>query len=92
MNKREKQAKAFQRDLFFSTSLSNIHETSVKGCVISGLDAKSKYRIYVPIWKRIIKVVCLAEPPAIGSSVHITWFDDRTQINWKQRIVFQLQQ
>jgi hypothetical protein len=88
LNQREKQAKAFQRDLFFGTSISLLSDTSVKGVVISPLKPNSKYRVYVPIWKRIIKVCCLNEPPPVGSQVSITWYHDRSQVNWKERIVF----
>ena len=91
MNKRQKQAKAFQRDLFFSTSLTLLSNTSVKGVVVSSLDSHSKYRVYVPVWKRIVKVYCLNEPPQVGSEVCLTWFDDKTQPNWKSRIVFSVE-
>lgn len=91
LNLRQKQAKAYQRDYFFATSLALIN-SDVEGLVISGLDSKSKYRVYVPSWKRFIKVICLTEPPLIGSKVSITWYHDTSQIQWKNKIVFQIKE
>jgi hypothetical protein len=88
LNQREKQAKAFQRDLFFGTSIATHCDSSVKGIVISPLNPHSKYRVYVPSWKRIIKVCCLNEPPLVGSHVSITWYHDPSQANWKEKIIF----
>jgi exoribonuclease R len=90
LNKREKQSRAFQRDLFFSTSLTNPSTSSVKGVVIN--IQPSFYKIYVSEWKRVIKVKVLEVDEKIvkGTSVSINWFDDRTKANWKDRIVFKI--
>jgi exoribonuclease R len=88
LNRRQKQAKAFSRDFFFMTELSNSKD-AVEGTVIT---VKGKVKIYVPVWKRTIKVRLLnmAEAPAVGTKVSIEWYDDRSKPNWKERIVFKI--
>lgn len=87
LNRRQKQAKAFSRDFFFMTELSKSKD--VEGTVINGND-KEKVKIYVPAWKRTIKVRLLGEAPEVGTKVSIEWYDDRSKPNWKERIVFRI--
>jgi len=89
LNRRQKQAKAFSRDFFFMTELSKSNDC-VEGTVIA--KAKEKCKIYVPVWKRTIKVRLLnmADAPAPGTKVSIEWYDDREKPNWKERIVFKI--
>jgi len=86
LNRRQKQAKAFSRDLFFMTELAN-SKAAVEGTVIQ---SKEKTKVYVPAWKRSIKVRLLTDPPNPGTKVSIEWYDDRSKPNWKERIVFRL--
>jgi len=93
LNRRQKQAKAFTRDLFFMTELSRTNNF-VEGTVIS---VNKAIKIYVPVWKRSIKVRFLSLAlegeealPAVGSKVSIDWYCDREQVGWKERIVFKL--
>lgn len=93
LNRRQKQAKAFSRDLFFMTELSRTNDF-VEGTVIS---VNKAIKIYVPVWKRSIKVRFLSLAlegeealPAVGSKVSIDWYCDREQVGWKERIVFKL--
>ena len=92
LNRRQKQAKAFTRDLFFMTELSNTNDF-VEGTVIS---INKAVKIYVPVWKRSIKVRSISNQlreeaiPAVGSKVLIDWYCDREQVGWKERIVFKL--
>lgn len=89
LNRRQKQAKALQRDLFFLTNLSNPSQTSVKGIVLQHDLLKQTISVYVEAWKRIIKVRSLVfEPPALGAPLLLNWFDDRSLARWKERIVF----
>jgi exoribonuclease R len=89
LNRRQKQAKAFQRDLFFQTTLAVTNANSVKGVVIQHQLDKDRYSVYVPFWKRIVKVRSLVfEPPALGSLVSLDWYDDRMHARWKERMVF----
>lgn len=84
LNRRQKQAKAFSRDLFFMTQLSSYRNgcKSVEGTII---DEK---KVYVPVWKRCVKVrnIDLRK----GTKVQLQWFEDREKPNWKERIVFRL--
>jgi exoribonuclease-2 len=82
LNRRQKQAKAFSRDLFFMTQLSSNGCTSVEGTII---DSK---KVYVPVWKRCVKVRNLDLHK--GTKVRLQWFEDREKPNWKERIVFRL--
>jgi hypothetical protein len=90
LNRRQKQAKAFSRDFFFMTELSNSKD-SVEGTVISAIQ-KGKIKIYVPVWKRSIKVRSLdcQNAPLPGTKVSIDWYDDRGKPNWKERIIFRI--
>lgn len=92
LNRRQKQAKAFSRDFFFMNELSNSKD-AVEGTVIG--QAKEKVKVYVPVWKRTIKVRLLEsegtkETPPPGTKVSIEWYDDRGKPNWKERIVFKI--
>ncbi len=97
MNRRGKQAKAFNRDLFFSSTLlqqyAKAKEANVvpmsQGTVLSRMNAKGKYEVYVAAWKRIIKVKSMDFFPEPGTRVQISWYEDRTQPRWKERMVFQ---
>jgi exoribonuclease R len=90
LNRRQKQAKAFSRDLFFMIELAN-KKDSVKGVVISHSDEKS-VKIYVPVWKRCIKVRIQSDVriPLLSEKVSVQWYDDREKPNWKERIVFRI--
>ncbi len=91
LNRREKQAKAFQRDWFFSSALIPPQDGTVpftKGIVLSEPNAKGKVDVYVDAWKRTVKVRQLAPMLSRGDLVTLTWYEDRTQPRWKERIVF----
>jgi len=88
LNRRQKQAKAFSRDFFFMTELSKSKD--VEGTVISEGKSKGKGKVYVPVWKRTIKVRLLDATPPVGTKVSIEWYDDREKPNWKERIVFKI--
>jgi exoribonuclease R len=83
LNRRQKQAKAFSRDLFFMTELKGSEVTT--GTVVSVHD--TYFKVYVPAWKRVIKVRALDLPP-VKTEVQLTWYDDMKSSNWKERIVF----
>jgi len=83
LNRRQKQAKAFSRDLFFMTELKGSEVAT--GTVVSNHEAH--FKVYVPAWKRIIKVKTL-EKPLVKTEVQLTWYDDMKSPNWKERIVF----
>ena len=94
LNRRQKQAKAFQRDLFFMTNLAQAAEhasPSVTGTVVSTDAEKKKARIWVPAWKTTIKANSLeAMSYQPGQQVSIQWYEDRGAARWKEKIVFKL--
>jgi hypothetical protein len=63
--------------------------TAVEGTVIE-CSTTTKYKVYVPAWKRCVKVKSLLaeESLVIGSKVSLEWFCDYQQPNWKERIIF----
>lgn len=100
LNRRQKQAKAFSRDLFFMTELSssssagNKGKAGDKGNAVEGTvvecSTPEKYKVYVPAWKRCVKVKSLVAEDSLttGSKVSLEWFCDYQQPNWKERIIF----
>ena len=89
LNRRQKQAKAFSKDLFYATALSTHSAGGVDGVVLC--HSEKGLRIYVPSWSRIIRVrSLLASPPAPGSKVKISWYEEKAKVGWKEKIVFQI--
>jgi exoribonuclease R len=84
LNRRQKQAKAFSRDLFFMTELKG-SDVAI-GTVLS--THSQFFKVYVPVWKRVVKVKTLETPPEPNTKVQLTWYDDMKSPNWKERIVF----
>lgn len=93
LNRRQKQAKAFSRDLFFMRELA----TGVKvqgGLVVAHTDkAFTAFKAYIPAWKRCVKVKCLQDAedlPPVGSRVSLEWLCDYEKPNWKEKIIFRM--
>jgi hypothetical protein len=78
LNRRQKQEKAFTRDLFFMGVLSS--KDPVQGI------AMSEKRVWIPAWKRAITVRNTAL--TVGTSYTITWYENKQLPHWKDRIVF----
>jgi len=78
LNRRQKQEKAFTRDLFFMGVLTS--KDPVQGI------AMSEKRVWIPAWKRAITVRNTAL--TVGTSYTITWYENKQLPHWKQRIVF----
>jgi exoribonuclease R len=78
LNRRQKQEKAFTRDLFFMNVLSGPAK-KVEGIAVS---AK---RVWIPVWKRCITV---RTGVVEGERYGITWYENKTLPHWKERIVF----
>lgn len=89
LNRRQKQAKAFSRDLFFMTSLAQPSADAVEGIVIESVESKTK--LWVPEWRRTITAKSV-EPMnySRGTRCSIQWYTDPGQARWKDRIVFRL--
>ena len=93
MNRRQKQAKAFQRDLFFMTTLSKATaaaEVAVQGTVFSVNPEKRKAKVWVPAWKTAIQVKNISADIQPSAPVSIQWYENRQEARWKDKIVFQL--
>jgi exoribonuclease R len=94
MNRRQKQAKAFQRDLFFMTTLSKDASAeavaAVQGTVISVNSEKRKARVWVPAWKTAIQVKNISADIKPSAPVSIQWYENRQEARWKDKIVFKL--
>ena len=93
LNRRQKQAKAFSRDLFFMRELA----TGAKmqgGLVVAHTDkALTAFKAYIPAWKRCVKVKCLQDAedlPPVGSRVTLEWLYDYEKPNWKEKIIFRM--
>ena len=90
LNRRQKQAKAFSRDLFFMRELA----TGAKmqgGLVVAHTDkAFTAFKAYIPAWKRCVKVKCMEDLPPVGSRVTLEWLCDYEKPNWKEKIIFRM--
>ena len=86
LNRRQKQAKAFTRDMFFLTVLASTTTSSVTGKIISKKD--NVIRVWVPAWRRIIKT--RSDIGVLYDTVNISWYDNRESPRWKERMVFRL--
>ena len=78
LNRRQKQEKAFTRDMFFMEVLGRPQKK------VTGL-AVSEKRVWIPEWKRCITV---RSPLLEGQSYCITWYENKGLPRWKERIVF----
>ncbi len=86
LNRTQKAAKRYGRDLFFSRELREGSRV-VTGIVVSV--SEHRYHIYVPKWKRIVKTrsdVSL-EPK---QEVKMMFVCDSSKANWKERIICRL--
>lgn len=93
LNRREKQAKTFSRDLFFLMALAGSSDQESKdGLVLDWNPDIRRLAIWVPAWNRRIKARVPADAwlPKPGSCVALTWYEDRGKPNWKERIVFRV--
>lgn len=79
LNRRQKQGKAFQRDLFFMKVLSG-QKKEVEGIAIS------ENRVWIPSWKR--KITIKAMTLVKGQEYMITWYENKNLPRWKDKIVF----
>ena len=91
LNRRQKQAKAFQRDLFFMTTLAAQANGILKGIVMEINEEKRKAKIWVAAWNTAIKAKSLESMDfAPGQEVNIQWYEDRGAARWKEKIVFKV--
>ncbi len=86
LNRAQKAAKRYERDLFFSRELREGSRV-VTGIVVAAND--NKIHLYVPKWKRIIKTTSdrNLQPK---QEVKIMFVCDSSKANWKERITCRL--
>jgi len=84
LNRRQKQAKAFSRDLFFLKVISEQRSQRADGILIENLGDRSK--VWVPDWKRIITV----REPITMKTMSISWYHDKSMPRWKEKMVFRV--
>lgn len=84
LNRRQKQAKAFSRDIFFMRIISQPTTDIIKGCVIERTTTKT--RLWIPIWRRIITLREVL--PETANWYTIKWYANMQSARWKERIVF----
>jgi exoribonuclease R len=93
LNRRQKQAKAFSRDLFFMRELA-LEAKVQEGLIVAHTEKSvNAVKAYIPAWKRCVKVKCLEEAeqlPAVGSRVTLEWLCDYQKPNWKEKIIFRI--
>ena len=82
LNRRQRQEKAFRRDIFFMTVLKDDILRPLVGIVISAL------KVYVPAWKRVIKIKNVERLPDIKTWISLKWHYDMRTPCWKDRMVF----
>jgi hypothetical protein len=87
LNTMSKNAKQYERDMFFMNALafSEHHELTC-----TSIDTNEKRtRMWCPEWKRIITIpnVKIDE----GKSVNVQYFLEYNHINWKKRLVFRVE-
>jgi exoribonuclease R len=86
LNHQQKLLKKYDRDLFFLYQILQIQSTTgiLEGLVVESTDSKTK--VYIPSWKRIVKVNCEQQPT--GKEVKLDYYADLRKVSWKDRIVF----
>jgi exoribonuclease R len=85
LNDRAKANKRWSRDLTFLTHVTpgRVHEIDV---VWASGPADQKQRVWVPLWKRLIRLRHEERHP-VGTKGRIQIFCDPTKRNWKQRVL-----
>ena len=82
LNTLQKEAKRYERDLFFLQTLLSSTNRSVTGIILND------HRVWVPEWKRI--VTCKNSFP-LGTSGTLKYSLDMNQPTWKRRMVFKFE-
>jgi exoribonuclease R len=86
----QKGAKRQSRDDFLLAQIAAAASASksLEGIVF---DVGESIKIYVPAWKRIVKVrTWTCDTPTVGDQVTLKYFYNPDQISWKNKIVFAL--
>ena len=91
MNILQKGAKRQSRDDFFLSQLATAATKIIEGVIFDV--APDKLKVYVPTWKRFVKVRIskkLESTLSEGDQVTLRYFYNPDQVGWKNRIVFEI--
>ena len=87
-NRLQKGAKRQSRDDFLLAQIAAAASKTLEGVVF---DVGESIKVYVPAWKRIVKVrTWTYDTPAVGTNVTLKYFYNPDQNAWKNKIVFAL--
>ena len=86
LNGIQKRMRAYERSLFFLEQVAETPTGTVEGLVLSSTEEKTK--VYVPLWKLVIRV----DPGSytVAQRVSVDYFADLNKPHWDQRIVFRV--
>ena len=87
LNIMSKNAKQYERDMFFMQALAYSENHTIIGTSIDTNEKRT--RLWIPEWKRIITIpnVQIEE----GKTVDVRYFLEYNHINWKKRLVFKVE-
>lgn len=87
LNTMSKNAKQYERDIFFMNVLAFSKHSEITGTSIDTNEKRTRF--WVPEWKRIITIpnVKIEE----GKTVNVQYFLEYNHINWKKRLVFRVE-
>lgn len=91
LNRRQKEMKQYERDLFFLDQISFNKKGSVQAVVLDKLETKMK--LWIVDWKRILswKPRDLNSEINEGNTISLSYFANPCGRNWKEKIVFRLE-
>jgi exoribonuclease R len=86
LNGIQKRMRAYERSLFFLEQVAQTPTGTVEGLVLSSTEEKTK--VYVPLWKLVIRV----DPGSytVAQRISVDYFADLNKPHWDQRIVFRV--
>lgn len=88
LNKIQKQHKQYEKNLFFLSKVLHQKTGILEGIVLDYTEAKCS--VYIPEWKRIIKVYDTKESFESGQNIQVEFYADLQKPNWQERIVYNL--
>lgn len=88
LNRIQKQQKQYEKYLFFLSKILEQKTGVLEGIVLEYTEAKSS--IYIPEWKRIIKIKNNKVPLEPKQHIQVEFYVDLQKPNWEERMVYNL--
>jgi len=88
-NALQKGAKAQSRDDFLLKQIATNPGKILDGVVFSFDLEEEKIKVYVPQWKRFVKVRNISQEYSEGDKVTLKYYYNPNSVSWKKRIVFE---